>query len=210
MKICCPHVPVKSGHRIFSFLQAFWHLSSTASKWQAVELHMLPSRGRAWSRRSSLDSPLGWWPVVCGRCITGMSRGRLDPSTTCLRRGRSASLSRSSSDELNLEFYISSLPSFCFCPVISETLWRAWQSDCCGDCNENKHHYLRTSESFWTWFILVFTSQVCLFHICLQRKQILGLDGYPLASIYDLHFLTFLSSFWEWAHLFWLNAMVDA
>lgn len=87
---CCYEI---SSQNLIIFCR---HLSSTASKWQVAELHMRPSRGRAWWRRSALGSPLGWSLVVCGRCITGTSRGRLDPSTTCSRRARSVLSSRSS------------------------------------------------------------------------------------------------------------------
>jgi len=87
------------------FLSGIWHLTSTASKWQVAGLHMPPSRARAWWRRSSLESPSGWLPVACGRCTTGTSRGRLDPSTTCWTRARSALLSRSSFHAPSLKLF---------------------------------------------------------------------------------------------------------
>lgn len=123
------------------FLSGNWHLTSTASKWQVAGLHMPPSRARVWWRRSSLDSPWGWSLAACGRCTTGMSRGRLDPSTTCWTRARSASLLRSSFHASSLKLFS---PSCFWNSLVSMTKWMLWRF-----VLKNKHNHLRTPDFVW-------------------------------------------------------------
>ena len=186
-------------------LQSFWHLSPTASRWQAAELHMLPSRVRAWWRRSSSDSPSGSLLAVCGRCITGTSRGRLDPSTTCSRRVRSVSSSRSSSDVLNLKFYISSLLSFCFCQAFLKLPGEHDIVIAVEIVMKISTIILRTTIHFE--FALSLTSQICLISLRVGKKNSLFWWIPPISHMI-LDFLMLLSFFLRVSSFFWLSEMV--